>query len=98
LVRWQQGQVDAITGDDAILAGLAQQDPSAVVAGPTNVGSEPYGLAVNKDSVDFVQFLNALLEQMRGNGEWQKAYAASGLESVLGKKSQPPPNFDRRVP
>ena len=31
LVLWQQGQVDAITGDDAILAGLSQQDPAAEV-------------------------------------------------------------------
>jgi polar amino acid transport system substrate-binding protein len=89
LVLWQQGQVDAITGDDAILAGLAQQDPSAEVAGPTNVGAEPYGLAVKKENVDFVRFLNALLEQMRSNGQWKSAYASSGLEAVLGAKSQP---------
>jgi polar amino acid transport system substrate-binding protein len=89
LVLWQQGQVDAITGDDAILAGLAQQDPAAQVAGPTNVGAEPYGLAVKKENIDFVRFLNALLEQMRSNGQWKGAYASSGLEAVLGAKSQP---------
>jgi polar amino acid transport system substrate-binding protein len=89
LVLWQQGQVDAITGDDAILAGLAQQDPAAEVAGPTNVGAEPYGLAVRKENVDFAKFLNALLEQMRSNGQWKTAYANSGLEAVLGAKTQP---------
>jgi polar amino acid transport system substrate-binding protein len=95
MVLWQQGRVDAITGDDAILAGLAQQDPAAQVAGPTNVGAEPYGLAVNKADVDFVRFLNALLEQMRGNGDWQRAFAASGLQAVLKDQSQPPADFSR---
>jgi polar amino acid transport system substrate-binding protein len=95
LVKWQQGQVDAITGDDAILAGLQQQDPAAVVTGPVNVGAEPYGLAVNKANVDFVRFLNAMLEDMRRNGDWQKAFADSGLKAVLKTKSQPPADFSR---
>ena len=92
---WQQGRVDAITGDDAILAGLSQQDPAAQVSGPTNVGAEPYGLAVKKENVDFARFLNALLEQMRSNGDWQKAFAASGLQAVLKTKSQPAADFSR---
>ncbi len=95
LVLWQQGRVDAITGDDAILAGLSQQDPAAQVSGPTNVGAEPYGLAVKKENVDFARFLNALLEQMRSNGDWQKAFAASGLQAVLKTKSQPAADFSR---
>ncbi len=95
MVRWQQGQVDAITGDDAILAGLAQQDPAAKVEGPTDVGSEPYGLAVKKENRDLVAFLNALLEQMRSNGDWKRAYAASGLEAVLGPKDQPTADYRR---
>jgi polar amino acid transport system substrate-binding protein len=95
LVLWQQGQVDAITGDDAILAGLAQQDPAAQVAGPTNVGAEPYGLAVKKENVDFVRFLNAVLEQMRSDGDWQRAFVDSGLQAVLRTKSQPAADFSR---
>jgi polar amino acid transport system substrate-binding protein len=96
LVLWQQGQVDAITGDDAILAGLKQQDPAAVVTGPQNVGAEPYGLAVKKENVDFVRFLNALLERMRSDGDWKKAYADAGLQGVLGTKNQPAADFSRR--
>jgi polar amino acid transport system substrate-binding protein len=95
LVLWQQGQVDAITGDDAILAGLKQQDPAAVVTGPTNVGAEPYGLAVKKENVDFVRFLNAVLEQMRSDGDWQRAFVDSGLQAVLRTKSQPAADFSR---
>jgi polar amino acid transport system substrate-binding protein len=95
LVLWQRGQVDAITGDDAILAGLAQQDPSADVPRSAGVGAEPYGLAVKKENRDFVAFLNAVLEQMRSNGDWKRAYAASGLEAVLGPKNQPTADFRR---
>jgi polar amino acid transport system substrate-binding protein len=97
LVLWQQGRVDAITGDDAILAGLSQQDPAAAVpVTDAGVGAEPYGLAVQKANKEFVQFLNALLEQMRGNGDWQRAFAASGLQAVLKDKTQPPADFSRR--
>jgi polar amino acid transport system substrate-binding protein len=98
LVLWQQGAVDAITGDDAILAGLSQQDPNAFVPPSKGVGAEPYGLAVKKENVDFVQFLNALLEQMRSNGDWDKAFAASGLKAVLPTQSQPRADFGRPVP
>ena len=37
LVLFQQGKVDAITGDDTVLAGLAAQDPYAVVPEQTGV-------------------------------------------------------------
>jgi polar amino acid transport system substrate-binding protein len=96
LVLWQQGEVDAITGDDAILAGLAEQDPSAVVTG-AGLEDEPYGLAVKKENIDFVRFLNALLEQMRSNGQWKTAYADSGLQAVLGARSQPALDDSRGV-
>ena len=91
----QGGGHRGITGDDAILAGLSQQDPAAQVTGPTDVGAEPYGLAVKKGNTDFVRFLNALLEQMRGNGDWQRAFASSGLQAVLKDKTQPPADFSR---
>ena len=35
LVMLQQGQVDAVSTDDAILAGLAEQDPWVRVIGPS---------------------------------------------------------------
>jgi hypothetical protein len=43
LVKFQQGQADAITGDDTVLAGLAAQDPYATVVGAPFT-SEPYGI------------------------------------------------------
>ena len=74
LVLLQQGQVAAISTDDSILAGLAAQDPWTRVVGP-RFTSEPYGLAISKQHPDFVRFVNAVLEQLRSDGQWAASYA-----------------------
>lgn len=89
LVLFQQGQVDAITGDDTVLAGLAAQDPYAVVPEQKAFTSEPYGLGMNADDVDLVRFVNARLAQMRGNGEWRRLYDR-WLAEPLGPAPSPP--------
>src|SRR5690606_26237512 len=63
LALFQQGQVDAITGDDTILAGFVAQDPYAVVVGDA-ISAEPYGIGVPAENVDMVQFVNAVLAQL----------------------------------
>lgn len=67
LVAMQQGQADATTGDDTVLAGFAAQDPSTELTGPAFT-EEPYGLGMNRDDVDLVQFVNAVLDQARADG------------------------------
>lgn len=76
LVKFQRGEVDAITGDDTVLAGLAAQDPYAVVpVDQRSLSEEPYGIGVNKDNVDLVRFVNYVLEGMSGEGgDWEAAY------------------------
>ncbi len=74
LVLLQQGNVAAISTDDSILAGLAAQDPWTKIVGPV-FSSEPYGLAISKQHPDFVQFVNAVLQQMRTDGQWAASYA-----------------------
>ena len=73
LVRLQQGEVDAISTDNNILAGLAAQDPWTKIVGPVFT-SEPYGLAISKQHADFVRFVNAVLQQMRTDGQWAADY------------------------
>ena len=87
LVALQQGQVDAISTDDTILAGLAQQDPNTEVVGD-QVEPEPYGIAVARTNIDLIRYVNGVLETIRGNGQWQRIYQNS-LGSVLGPQ-QPP--------
>ena len=73
LVMLQQGQVDAISTDDAILLGLAAQDPNTKVVGPT-FSSEPYGMAISKAHPDLTSFVNGVLAQVRSDGTWTQIY------------------------
>ena len=74
LVLLQQGDVAAISTDDAILAGLQAQDPWTKIVGPP-ISPQPYGLAIAKQHQDFVVFVNAVLEQLRTDGQWKASYA-----------------------
>jgi polar amino acid transport system substrate-binding protein len=89
LVLFQQGQVAAITGDDTVLAGLAAQDPYAVVPTSAPITAEPYGLGFNKDDVDFVKYANGVLEQLRTSGRWKAIYD-TWLAGPLGPAPAPP--------
>jgi polar amino acid transport system substrate-binding protein len=89
LALFQQGEVAAITGDDTVLAGLASQDPYAVVPAQKAFTAEPYGLGFNKDDVDLVRFVNARLAQMRTDGEWTRIYNR-WLREALGPAPEPP--------
>lgn len=87
LVMMQQGQVDAVTTDDGILAGLAEQDPWVQVVGPS-LGAEYYGVGIPKGQDDMVRFVNGVLEQLRTSGRWQQFY--DKWLSILGPGTGPP--------
>jgi len=74
LVLLQQGNVAGISTDDSILAGLAQQDPWTKLIGPP-LTDEPYGLGLSRQHPDFVRFVNAVLQQLRADGQWSASYA-----------------------
>jgi polar amino acid transport system substrate-binding protein len=74
LVLLQQGDVVAVSTDDSILDGLAAQDPWTKIIGPP-LTSEPYGLAISKQHPEFVRFVNAVLQQLRTDGQWKASYA-----------------------
>jgi len=97
LALFQEGKVDAITGDDAILAGFKVQDPYAVVVGEP-LEPEPYGLAIAKGQTAFVRFVNAVLDQVRSSGQWKASYG-QWLKPGLGLDASPPtPNYGRALP
>ena len=97
LVLFQQGKVDAITGDDTILAGLAAQDPYAVVVKAPAFTKEPYGLGISQKHPEFVKFVNGVLEQMRTDGQWTTAYD-TWLKGALGPAPAPPAPVYGRQP
>ena len=64
----------AISTDDSILDGLAAQDPWTKIIGKA-LTDEPYGLAISKQHPEFVRFVNAVLQQLRTDGQWKASYA-----------------------
>ncbi|MGV8872715.1 MAG: glutamate ABC transporter substrate-binding protein [Rhodococcus sp. (in: high G+C Gram-positive bacteria)] len=87
LVVLQQRQVDAISTDDAILAGLAAQDPYLEIVGDS-LSPEPYGVGINKNSEDLVRFVNGTLARIRSDGTWYRIY--NRWLTVLGSSFGPP--------
>lgn len=88
LIRFQRDEVDAITGDDTVLAGLAAQDPYAVVPDQAPLNPEPYGVGIPLGDDEFVAFVNFALEQMVDRDDWQRAYN-KWLKDELGPGSPP---------
>jgi polar amino acid transport system substrate-binding protein len=89
MVLLQQGQVEAISTDDTILAGMADQDPNLQLVGP-KFTEEPYGLAMSKTATDLVRFVNGVLDQMRDDGtlhqinvSWLKENAPAAVPSAV---------------
>ena len=87
LVLLQQRQVDAISTDDTILAGLAAQDPYLEIVGES-LSPEPYGVGIAKDSDDLVRFVNGTLERIRADGTWNRSY--NRWLAVMGSSPGPP--------
>ncbi len=82
LVLFQQAEVDAITGDDTVLAGLVAQDPYA---------------GFNSEDVEFVRYANRLLDMMRADGRWTAMYDR-WLADALGPAPAPPAAVYGRAP
>ncbi|MEE2030998.1 glutamate ABC transporter substrate-binding protein [Rhodococcus chondri] len=87
LVVLQQRQVDAVSTDDTILAGLASQDPYLELVGGS-LGSEPYGIGITRGNDDLVRFVNGTLERIRRDGTWTGLY--NRYLTVLGPAPSPP--------
>nr|WP_221333085.1 glutamate ABC transporter substrate-binding protein [Nocardia transvalensis] len=87
LVGLQQGQVDAISTDESILSGLAEQDGNLQIVGDT-LGFENYAVGVPKGQDDMVRFVNGVLDRLRADGTWQRLYAAH--LAALGPSPGPP--------
>lgn len=73
LVLLQENEVSAVSTDDTILAGLANQDPSLAVVGP-QLEPEPYGIAMPSGETDMEQYVNGVLAQYVADGGWQQSY------------------------
>lgn len=93
----QNGQVDALTTDDSILAGYAAQEQykgKFKLAG-LKLSNENYGIGVKKGDTETVNKVNDALEKMVSDGSWQKA-----VEDNFGPanyKNEPAPKIGQIV-
>lgn len=88
----RQGKVIAVTTDNVILAGLADQNAGEfeVISNPFT--EEPYGIGLGHDDDAFRDFINDVLEKAYADGSWKAAW-----EATAGKvlKTPEPPAVDR---
>jgi polar amino acid transport system substrate-binding protein len=87
LVAMQQREIDAVSTDDSILAGLVQEDPYLHIVGP-NMATQPYGVGINLNNTGLVRFVNGTLERIRRDGTWNTLYRK--WLTVLGPAPAPP--------
>ena len=87
LVALQQRQVEAVSTDDSILAGLVAQDPYLHIIGPS-MNEEPYGIGINLEDTGLVRFVNGTLDRIRRDGTWNTLYRK--WLTVLGPPPAPP--------
>jgi polar amino acid transport system substrate-binding protein len=67
VVELQHGRVAAVSSDDAILAGLAAQDPQTRVVGRA-LDNARYAVGMSPATPDLVRFVNGVLERARADG------------------------------
>ncbi len=88
----KDGRVDAVSTDDALLAGFAEKFPAFGLMGkPFTL--EKYGIGLKKGDTAFRNFLNDAIEASYKDGSWKKA-----VESTLGTGglvTPQPPAVDR---
>lgn len=87
LMLLQLGEVDAVSTDDTILAGMKAQDPQTEIVGPS-LHEEPYGVMINKNTPDLVRFVNAVLQRRAEDGRWRASYER--WLKLLGPPPSPP--------
>jgi len=97
LVMLQQGQVDAISTDNTILAGFVKKDPTLEIKSdanraPLTLRPEPYGMAIPPGQPDFVRFVNAVLAQDRADPTgWAATYTKWLCPAATPTCVAPPP-------
>jgi glutamate transport system substrate-binding protein len=86
------GEVDAVTTDDAILKGYAAAEEGKLKVVGKTFSSEPYGIGLPKDDKALRDKVNDVLQASLDDGTWQKIY-----DGTLGKSGSTAqkPTIDR---
>jgi len=83
-------QVDAVTTDDAILAGYAAQYEGKLKLVGTTFSDEPYGVGVKLGDTALQNFVASSLKRHEDDGDYEKAY-----DATLGKSGKAMPTIPK---
>ena len=83
------GQAVAVTTDNVILAGLASQNEGEFEVLGETFTSEPYGIGLAHDDMEFRNWINDVLEQAYADGSWAAAWEKTA-GTVLDLPEPPP--------
>jgi len=86
------GAVQAVTTDNVILAGLADQNEGDFEVVNAPFTEEPYGIGLSKDDTEFRDFINDTLEESYEDGTWAELWEKTA-GAVL--PTPEPPAVDR---
>lgn len=88
----RNGQVDALTTDNVILAGYVYESPDDFKIAGEPFTEEPYGIGLALDDTEFRSFINDVLEASFEDGRWAAAWETTA-GTVL--PAPEPPTIDR---
>ncbi|QXC60432.1 glutamate ABC transporter substrate-binding protein [Aquihabitans sp. G128] len=71
------GEVDAVTTDDAILAGYAAEEPDDLKVVGNTFSEEPYGVGLAKGDTELQDFVASAIKRHEDSGDYEKAYDAT---------------------
>ncbi len=84
----RNGAVVAVTTDNVILAGLADQNEGEFEVVNNPFTEEPYGIGVSKDDTEFRMYINDVLEAAYEDGSWVSAW--EGTAGTVLDTPEPP--------
>ncbi len=93
VTQLQNGSVDAVTTDGAILLGYAAQDPDKLEVVGKAFSEERYGIGYKHGDTKFCQFITDTITQAEKDGTWAKAF-----EATLGKSGVKTPTAPKMDP
>jgi glutamate transport system substrate-binding protein len=92
VTQLQNGSVDAVTTDGAILLGYAAQAPDELEVVGETFSEERYGVGFKKGDTAMCEFLTQTIQESFENGSWAEAFEATLGQS--GVETPEPPELD----